>query len=625
MMAAGENHHMNLTSIIRRATIVLSASMAGASIAGAQSAQPAADVGKAVFQEHCAICHENPATRAPGTASLHAMSPSFIVGALTSGIMQPQGMPLSPAQRVSVAEYLTGRKLTDEAAMAGRCASSTPLSPMDGSSYNGWGANPENWRFQRDPGIKAADLNRLEVAWAFGFPGAVAVFGQPTIVGGRVFVGSQNGHVYAIDATTGCYYWDYTASTGVRTAITVARIGKSDVALFGDRRANVYSVDAATGKLLWRVTPDNGPRAGITGAPAFYEGRLYVPISGGDDSSAADPKFECCKGRGAVIALDAATGKTLWITYTIPDARPFAKNRIGTQLWGPSGASIWSSPTIDRLRRLLYVGTGDNHSAPATDTSDSVLALSLDSGKILWKRQLLKADMGNAACLSTDKTNCPEPHGPDYDFGASPNLITLPDGKRVLTIGQKSGIVWALDPDDRGRIVWKTRVGAGGILGGVQWGTATDSKFVFAAVSDLSFVTLLLGQPLVPNPNKGGGLYALDAGTGALVWSAPPVAACANRPNCSPAQSGAVTATPEFVLSGAIDGHIRAYSTVSGALLWDYDTSKPFTTVNGVTARGGSLDSGGPTIAGGYLFVNSGYGLYGGQAGNVLLAFRARP
>ena len=611
-------------AVIVRFTSVMLAFLLLANDAIAQSA-PAADPREAMFQQNCAICHNNPATRAPGAGSLHAMSPSFIVDALTSGIMQGPGAALSPAQRVSIAEYLTGKKVSDEVPMAGRCTAAPTLSITDGPSFNGWGANPENWRFQRDPGIAAADLVRLDVKWAFGFPGAVAVFGQPTIAGGRVFVGSQNGHVYAIDAASGCYYWDYPASTGVRTAITVARIGSANVALFGDRRGNVYSVDADTGKLKWRVTPDDGPRTGITGAPALFEGRLYVPISGGDDSSAADPRFECCKGRGAVIALDAATGRTLWITYTIPDAQPLAKNAIGTQLWGPSGVSIWAAPTIDRKLRRLYVGTGDNHSAPATDTSDAVLALSLDTGKIVWTRQLLKGDMGNAACLSTDKANCPEPHGPDYDLGTSSNLITLASGKRLLTIGQKSGMVWALDPDDNGRVVWSTRVGAGGPLGGVQWGTATNGKFVYAAVSDLAFVSMVLGQPLVPNPDKGGGLHALNADTGAIAWSAPPAKACAGRMNCSPAQSGAVTATPDFVLSGAIDGYVRAYATSNGAVLWEYDTARPFTTVNGVKAAGGALDSGGPTIAGGMLFVNSGYGLYGGQGGNVLIAFKPRP
>jgi polyvinyl alcohol dehydrogenase (cytochrome) len=604
---------------------VFTALLVTADLAGAQSTSPAPDPRAAIFQQHCAVCHDNPATRAPGAASLAAMSPSFIVNALTNGIMQGPGAGLAPAQRVDVAEYLTGRKLSDDVAMAGRCSTAPPALTTGAPSYNGWGANPENWRFQNAPGIAATDLKRLELKWAFGFPGAVAAFGQPTIAGGRVFVGSQNGHVYSLDAASGCYYWDYPASTGVRTAITVTRIGNVDVALFGDRRGNVYSVDAATGKLLWRVTPDDGPRTGITGAPAFFEGRLYVPISGGDDSSAIDPRFECCKGRGAVIALDAATGRTLWTTYTIPDARPLAKNAIGTQLWGPSGVSIWATPTIDSKRRLLYVGTGDNHSAPATDTSDAVLALSLDTGEITWKKQLLKGDMGNAACLSTDQANCPQPHGPDYDLGGSANLITLDNGKRLLTIGQKSGMVWALDPDDQGRIVWQRQVGAGGVLGGVQWGTATDSKRVYAAVSDIAFIRLVLGQPLVPDPDKGGGLHALRADTGAVDWTAPPAKACAGRKSCSPAQSAAVTATPDFVLSGSVDGHIRAYAVTDGAVLWDYDTARSFDTVNGVKASGGALDAGGATVAGGLLLVNSGYGLYGGQPGNVLLAFRPRP
>jgi len=229
--------------------------------------------------------------------------------------------------------------------------------------------------------------------------------------------------------------------------------------------------------------------------------------------------------------------------------------------------------------------------------------------------------MGNGACLSADKTNCPEPHGPDFDLGSSTNLITIGNGKRLLTIGQKSGMVWALDPDDNGKVVWQTRVGNGGPLGGVQWGTATDGKIVYAAVSDVAIKNLVLGRPIVLDPDKGGGLHALAAGTGKVLWSAPPPNACAGRTSCSPAQSGAVTATADYVLSGSIDGHIRAYSTTDGRVLWDYDMVKPFITVNGVKANGGSLDSAGPTVAGGMIFVNSGYGLYGGQPGNVLAAF----
>jgi polyvinyl alcohol dehydrogenase (cytochrome) len=589
--------------------------------ARAQSVAPSQNPQENVFQQNCMVCHGNPATRAPTRASLQRMSPEFIVEALTSGIMRAQGAALSPDQRVSLAEYLTGQKIGARAPMEGRCNGTPPEISLNGPSFNGWGANLANWRYQNDPGISASQLEHLELKWAFGMPGAATMFGQPTIAAGRVFVGGQNGHVYSLNAQSGCYYWDYAASTGVRTAITVAQIGGRNVVFFGDRRGHVYSVDALTGEMIWKVTPDDAPATQVTGAPVLFEDRLYVPISVGDDSRAVDPKYECCQGRGAIAALNAATGDTIWKTYTLPEAVAQGRNQIGTQLWGPSGASTWASPTIDEKRRILYAGTGDNHSAPATETSDAVLAVSLDTGKILWSRQLLAGDMGNGACYATDKTNCPQPHGPDFDRGTSANLIPLQDGKCVLVIGQKSGMIWGLDPDDNGRVIWQTRVGQGGVLGGVQWGTATDGKTVYAAVSDMGFIHVVLGQPIILDPDKGGGLHALAAATGATLWTAPPARACADRKNCSPAQSGAVTATPEYVLSGSADGHVRAYATTDGKVLWDYDTVRSFTTVNNVKASGGSLDSGGPTVAGGMIYVNSGYGLYGGQPGNLLLAF----
>jgi polyvinyl alcohol dehydrogenase (cytochrome) len=416
-----------------------------------------------------------------------------------------------------------------------------------------------------------------------------------------------------------------TARARVRTAITVARVGGRTVALFGDRRGHAYSVDAATGETVWKTTPDDEAATQITGAPVLFEDRLYVPISVRDEDAAINPNFECCKGRGAVVALDAATGDVLWKTAMVPEPGPQGRNGAGAELYGPSGASVWSAPTIDAKLRVLYVGTGDNHSAPATETSDAVMALSLGDGKVVWSRQLLAGDMGNVACLMTDKTNCPDPRWPDFDFGSSANLLTLETGKRVLVIGQKSGVVWALDPDDDGRTVWSRRVSAGGRLGGVEWGTATDGRTVYAAVSDLAYKDFSSGLFRVLDPGAGGGLQALDPVNGALRWEAPPAHACEGRPNCSPAQSAAVTATPEFVLSGSVDGHIRAYSATTGRVLWDYDMERRFETVNAVAAIGGSLDSAGPTVAGGMIFVNSGYGLHSGQAGNVLAAFAPKP
>jgi len=575
----------------------------------AQAQAPDASAEAALFERRCAACHAIPVGRAPPRAALSAMSPAFIVDALTNGVMKAQGSVLTAAERVALAEYLTARKVGGEAPMGGKCAAASPPLSLDGPTFKGWGANLENWRFQPDPGLTADDLPRLELKWAFGVPGAIMMFGQPTVAAGRVFIGGQNGHVYALDTGSGCYFWDYRASAGVRTAITVARIGGRIVALFGDRRGYVYSVDAATGETIWKAAPDDETGASISGSPVLFENRLYVPISNGE--TGGDPSYPCCKGRGAVVALDAATGDVVWRTYTTHEAAPQGRNAIGAQLYGPSGASVWSAPTIDAGKRLLYVGTGDNHSAPATDTSDAVLALKLDDGKVVWSRQFLADDV--------------DPQGPDYDFGSSANLIALDGGKRVLTIGQKSGMVWGLDPDDGGRIVWSRRVGAGGRLGGVQWGTATNGDAVFVAVSDMRARDRAPGRPAGPDPAAGGGLFALRPADGAVLWRAPPADACGAAPDCSPAQSAAVTAAPGFVLSGSDDSHIRAYSAADGRVLWDYDMARPFRTVNEVAASGGAIDGGGPTVAGGMIFVYAGYGLYGKRPGNVLAAFAPKP
>jgi polyvinyl alcohol dehydrogenase (cytochrome) len=605
----------------RRLSLLAAAAVLGLALrpgaAGAQA--PDAGAASALFKQRCATCHANPTERTPTQDALKAMSPSFIVDALSHGMMRAQGSGLTDDERTALAEYLTGRKLGVETPMAGKCAAASPPLSLDGPMFNGWGANVENWRFQPDPGLTADDLPRLELKWAFGVPGAILMFGQPTVAAGRVFIGGQNGHVYALDMRTGCYFWDYRASTGVRTAITVARVGGRMVALFADRRAHVYSVDATTGETIWKAAPDVETGASNTGAPVLFENRLYVPIANADGASAGNSSYECCKGSGAVIALDAATGDVVWKTYTTAEPAPQGRNAAGTQLYGPSGASIWAAPTIDAGKRLLYVGTGDNHSAPATDTSDAVLALNLDDGKIVWSKQLLPGDIWNGACGYADHTNCPEPHGPDQDIGSSANLIGLGGGKRVLAVGQKSGMVWGLDPDDGGKIVWSMRVGEGGRLGGVQWGTATDGKAVFVAVSDIR------SRPGGPDPQAGGGLFALAAADGAVLWRAPPPDACGAMPDCSPAQSAAVTATPGFVLSGSDDSHIRAYSVADGRVLWDYDMARPFMTVNDVEASGGALDGAGPTVAGGMIFVNAGYGLYGKRPGNVLAAFAPKP
>ena len=590
--------------------------------------------GAAIYKQHCAMCHDRSSeTRAPAPAALRQMAPEGVVKSLESGLMKQQGAMLSPAQRVAVAEFLTAKAigLMQQTARPGTCAADSHTFNAEGAgAWNGWGVDLANTRFQ--PGaqakLAAADVPRLKLKWAFAFRETFVAYGQPSIIGGRVFVGSANRNVYSLDMNTGCEYWQFQAEAQVRTAISVAALKglRRNAAFFGDQRGNAYAVDASNGELLWKTHVDEHSKAKIVGAPVYYDGRLYVPVTAGEEGPQLDPKYECCSARGAMVALDASTGKQIWKTYTIAEEpKPSGKNWAGATMWGPSGASIWSAPTIDVEKNMLYATTGDNFSDPATKTSDAVMAFDLSTGKIAWVRQLTENDVFNMGCHGGEKkAGCPDPQGPDFDFGASAILVRLTGGKRVLVLSQKSGYVHGVDPDRKGEILWQTKVGRGGALGGLQWGSATDGRNVYAAVSDITFLKPVEVQTARPkrtvDPSVGGGLFAIDVATGAMVWAAAKNV-CGERPNCSPAQSAAVSAIPGVVFSGGVDGRLRAYSAVDGTVIWDYDTAREFTTVNGVMAKGGSMDGPGPAIVGGMVFVGAGYGAWGGLPGNVLLAF----
>ena len=551
------------------------------------------------------------------------MSAERVLAALESGAMISVTSRRTAEERRAIAQFVSGKTfsqtLDTKPPAAAMCRAGGSFS-LNGPQWNGWGVTTSNTRFQQTAGFTAAEVPRLKVKWAFGFAGDLTITAQPTLIGGRVFIGSQSGKVYSLDAATGCIHWTFDAPSWVRTAITVARVGGRDVAFFGDGVANAYAVEAATGKLIWKTKVDEFPSARITGSPVYHNNRLYVPVASGEEATGALPDYECCRFRGSLVALDATTGKQIWKTYTIDPPQRTKKNKIGTQLWGPSGAPIWTSPAIDDKRHALYVTTGDNYSEPATRTSDAFLALDMDTGKILWSRQMTANDAYTAACRLADSTNCPEVNGPDYDFASSPILVNLPNGKRALVAGQKSAVVHALDPDQQGEVLWSVRIGRGGTAGGVQWGSATDGASVYVALSDIGRVPLAYSQSTDADPKIGGGMFALRLSDGKEIWKAPPPV-CGDRPRCSPAQSAAVSAIPGIAFSGAEDGHLRAYSATDGKIVWDFDTIREYKTVNGVAARGGGLDGPGPAIGGGMMFVSSGYASSGGAPGNVLLAF----
>jgi polyvinyl alcohol dehydrogenase (cytochrome) len=618
---------------------VLSPPLFSQAAAAQQQEVPANKAGEALYKQRCAACHEGAVPRVPNRAALKQMSPESIRYALVGGSMVMQGLGLSTGQITEIVEFLTGRLPAKEPIPAAAlCSADTGRAfadPLGKPHWNGWGVNLEQHRFQPAAmaHLTAEQVPKLKLKWAFGYPGVTRAQAQATVAGGRVFVGSFERRVYSLDADTGCVLWALDTDAPVRTAVSIGENGSGWAAYFGDQHANAYAVDAVIGKLLWKTHVEEFPGAVITGAPALAGGRLYVPTSSMEEVFAGNPQYECCKFRGSVSALDAATGKVLWKSYTVAEEpKSVRKNKLGVQLWGPSGASVWSSPTVDLKSRAIYVTTGDSYSDPAATTSDAFLVFDLETGKLKWSQQMTKGDAFNVNCGAPEeaRVNCPEANGPDFDFGSSPILVELGNGHRALIAGQKSGMVYALDPDKQGELLWQRRVGRGGPIGGVQWGSAVDAKNVYVAVSDVVMKPVppgtagardtAFGFPAQLDPKIGGGLFALKLDTGEIVWHTPHPG-CGEKPGCSPAQSAAVTAIPGVIFSGGLDGHLRAYSAQDGHILWDIDTATDFKTVNGVKAHGGALDGPGAVIVGGTLYVNSGYAFLGSAPGNVLLAF----
>jgi polyvinyl alcohol dehydrogenase (cytochrome) len=567
---------------------------------------------------------------APHSVTFQMMRPEAILAAM-DGVMAPQAKPLDEAQRVVLAEYLTGQNLatSDNTLPAPRCEEWKSRFDFDKTpAFTGWGLSRGNTRFvdAATAGLSAEEVPRLRLKWAFAYPNATRVRSQPSLAGGAVYVGSQDGTVYALDEETGCVRWTFRADAEVRTALVVSpwKAGDASAApavFFGDTEGSVYSLDAQTGAQRWRMQPHTHPAASISGTPALHEGRLYVPVSSREWASAADPAYECCTFRGSVVALDAASGARIWQTWTIPQEPRLTgdTNAAGTPTWQPAGAPIWSTPTIDAEHGRLFVGTGEAYTSPASAYSDSIIALDLATGDRLWHYQATAGDAWNMACMLKDRTNCPAEDGPDFDFGAPPILLAMEGDKDIVLAGQKSGYIHALDAAT-GQLIWREKVGLGGYAGGIHWGMAATGDALYAPNSDTDFLGHWKGT-------RRPGLFALEPVTGEQLWFSPNDDICPEdrKPRCDPGLSAPVTAIPGIVFAGGFDGVLRAYDAANGQVIWSFDTARDFETVSGETAHGGSIEADGPVVANGKVFINSGH-LYGGRMpGNVMLVLEPAP
>ncbi|MEM1155262.1 MAG: PQQ-binding-like beta-propeller repeat protein [Pseudomonadota bacterium] len=607
---------------------LIGATLLFALLARTATAEEAASApnGEALYDQYCAVCHEGKVAKAPPLSLLQIMSASSVLRAMTNGIMQEQAMMLNEEQRAAIAEHLTGQQLSTAGEVLPAPMCSDELATFDFSKppkVDGWGVTHDNQRHipEEIAGLNAEDLPALELRWAFAFPDAMRARSQPAIGGGALYVGSQNGTVYAIEQKTGCIRWQFSTVAEVRTGIVLSPWEAGEESkprvYFGDLVGNVYALDATTGELLWRDRPDDHPSLTLTAAPVLYEGQLFVPMSALEVTAAADPTYACCTFRGGVAVYNAETGEQQWIGYAIAEEpKVVGKNAVGTDQLAPSGAPVWNTPAIDPKRGLMYFGTGTNYSSPSNETSDAIIALSLKDGSMVWHQQATPGDAWNMSCETEDRINCPEEDGPDYDFGAAVIIATTSEGKDILLAGQKSGAVFGLDPDDNGKVLWRRKLGRGGIQGGVHFGMAVEGDTLYVPMSDFD------GGARWPGEAKPG-MFALNIKTGETLWYTPGATdVCGDREYCQPGLSAAAVAIDGAVVAGSMDGRLRAYDSADGEVIWDIDTAIEYDTLNGARGFGGSMGgASGPIFDDGMLYLNSGYGIYFHMPGNVLLAY----
>jgi len=559
---------------------------------------------------------------------LTQMNSGMITSALTSGKMKAQGDMLTLQEKNQLVGFLTAETEGDEWIANNRCSTDRNTITFDDVTVRGFGFDLRNSRYlsAEQAGLSAEDFNHLELAWTFAFPGVTGMRSQPAVVGDTIFLPvAENAKIYAINIQAQpCVQWVYQSETILRSGAAFGE--QSDgrkIVVTNDYGGAVHVVDASTGELLWKKQLGQFDLSLGTGTPAIHKGVIYVPVSQNEIMHGAIDSYVCCLTHGMVVALDANTGKILWETHTMEAAKPVRDRGDGQMLWGPSGAPIWNSPVIDEKRGLLYVGTGEATSAPAHPNTDAILAIDLKDGAIKWSFQATANDIYLAGCRRGGLNCEKDTVYLDVDFGASLILAQRPDGSEVVLGGQKSGTLWALNPDD-GKVVWQQQIGEGSAGGGIHWGIAYDGKNVFAPINRA-----------YPNRDQTGpdtpGMYAIDVQTGERVWN------FEAKPNCDGERgqrisncasrigfSGAPTAIDGVVVSGSNDGMLRAFDTKTGKLMFEFDSVQEYQSVNGISARGGSIDNGTIVARNGLLLVSSGYALFNELPGNVLLAFRRK-
>lgn len=585
-----------------------------------------AQEGEQLYEQNCASCHAAPTDlRTPPRSAFGTFTANSIYHALGEGLMRVQGQSLNEAEKIAVAQYLSGRDYNPQRLeQLVRCSFPIPERNLTlANNWNGWGNGLQNSRSQDSVGsnITTETVSTLALSWAFGFEDGSNARAQPSIVNGVMYMGSNSGRVYALDLATGCSHWTFLATSEVRGSLSVVESDLLNKTLIvgADISNRVFVLDATTGERVWHADVDPFPLARSTGSPIVSGSKIFVPVSSIEVAAAGNPQYECCQFRGNMAAFDLNTGEKLWHTYIMDEAQLMGTNSLERRVFAPSGAPIWDTPTVDVKRNRVYAGTGQNYTRPASATSDAVIAFNMDTGAMDWVQQTTSDDAFTMACsMAVDHPNCPDA-GPDLDIGASVMAVTLSTGKDILVAGTKGAVLYALDPDNNGEVLWQTRLGRGGALGGVHWGMSFVGDVAFVPISDRA-----TGADGVADAKPG--LHAVDMKTGEQLWYSQAPERCEDGVRgCMNSYSAAASTSADLVVTGALNGHLFAHDQRTGEVVWEYDSVQEFITVNGVAARGGAIDSVGPVFSGDYMIVNSGYATFGQMPGNALLVFKLTP
>ena len=593
--------------------------------------------GKMTYETICAACHENPnMTRAVNLAGLKRMPKEQIEAALgEGGMMEAMAASLSLSEKAAVVEYLTkdqdpALNNVDWTEPLMCAADDREVDLGDGTGWTSFGYDRNATRYVPggDLGLTTAGMSNLEVDWAIGFPRTTNVSATPVSVGPTVFINGGN-KLAAFDTNKSCVKWVYDGGFS-RSPITYGEIDGTPTLLYAVGRKEVDAVNALTGERIWRVEaqPKRGDGGSIRPGVTLYGDKIIVPISA---SGVGGGGNYCCTGHGAVVVLNASDGSWVWEYHTMEEATDNGlMTSDGKKMRGPSGAPVWTPPTVDVKRNRVIITTGENTSFPATDTSDAIIALDLETGEVDWQFQAMENDLWNVHCRGTTETagpNCPwhwqdGEIGRDFDFGSAAVLATATiDGteKDLVLAGQKSGHLWALDAET-GDVIWSQRVGEGTPLGGNHWGIAVAHGKAYLTINDV-----LSYGAAAPVP----GVYAFDLSTGNMVWEYRAQPDC-DGPRAEKVMNCAMkygfSATPlvvdGVVVAGTLDGKLFTFNAETGEVLQMVDTVLLTDTINGVEGVGGSIDSHAVGAGNGMLLIGSGYGSFSQTPGNMLIALK---